>query len=308
MRVFVTGATGVVGRRAVPLLIAAGHEVTAVGRNPEKRRQLERAGAAPVALDLFSQEDVRSAVAGHDAVVNLATHIPPGMRTLLPWLWREHDRVRQAGSANLSEAACAGGVQRFIQESFAPIYPDRGDHWIDESAPLQPVGFNRSVLDAERSAEQFRAAGGTGIVLRFGAFYGPDAGHVLDLVKMIRRGWAAMPGPAESFISSVSHDDAASAVVAALDVPSGAYNVIDDEPVTHRDYVNALAAALGAPAPRLPPAWAARLFGPVGRLLARSLRISNRKLKQETGWQPKYRSVREGWRAVVSDLSATESA
>ena len=305
MRVFVTGATGVVGRRAVPLLIAAGHEVTAVGRNPEKRHQLERVGAVPVALDLFSRDDVRSAIAGHDAVVNLATHIPPGMRTLLPWRWRENDRVRQTGAARLSEAARAGGVPRLIQESFAPIYPDRGDRWIDESTPLEPVGFNRSVLDAERSAEQFSAGGGTGIVLRFGAFYGPDADHVLDLIKMIRRGWAAVPGPTGSFISSVSHDDAASAVVAALDAPGGPYNVVDDEPVTHRDYVAALAAALGVPAPRLPPAWAARLFGPVGGLLARSLRISNRSLKQATGWQPKYPSVREGWRAVVADLSTT---
>ncbi|HKX08065.1 MAG TPA: NAD(P)-dependent oxidoreductase [Stellaceae bacterium] len=308
MRVFLTGATGVVGRRAVPLLIAAGHAVTAVGRNPEKRRQLERMGAVPVALDLFSRDDVLSAVAGHDAVVNLATHIPPGMQTLVPWLWRENDRVRQAGSAILSEAARAGGVRRFIQESFAPIYPDRGDRWIDERTPLEPVRFNRSVLVAERSAEQFRAGGGVGIVLRFGAFYGPDADHVVDLIKMIRRGWAAMPGPAESLISSVSHDDAASAVVAALDTPSGTYNVVDDEPVTHRDYVDALAAALGAPAPRLPPAWAARLFGPVGGLLARSLRISNRSLKQATGWQPKYPSVREGWRAVVVELNLAKAA
>lgn len=308
MRVFVTGATGVVGRRAVPLLVAAGHEVTAVGRNPEKRRQLECAGALSVALDLFSRDDVRSAVAGHDAVVNLATHIPPGMQTLVPWLWRENDRVRQVGSLILSEAARAEGVQRLVQESFAPIYPDFGDRWIDESTPLEPVRFNRSVLDAERSVEQFRAGGASGIVLRFGAFYGPDADHVLDLIKMIRRGWAAMPGPSQSFISSVCHDDAASAVVAALESPSGTYNVVDDEPVTHRGYVDALAAALGVPAPRLPPAWAQRLFGPVGRLLARSLRISNRRLKQETGWRPKYPSVREGWRAVVAELSAAKAA
>lgn len=308
MRIFVTGATGVVGRRAVPLLVAAGHEVTAVGRNPEKRRRLERAGATPVALDLFSPEEVRSAVAGHDAVVNLATHIPPGMRALVPFLWRENDRLRRIASAILSEAARAGGVQRFIQESFAPIYPDRGDRWIDESTALAPVRFNRTVLDAERSAAAFSAGGGNAITLRFGAFYGADAGHIVDLVKMIRRGWAPMPGPAESLISSVSHDDAASAVVAALGAPAGIYNVVDDEPVTHRAYVDSLAAVLKASPPRLPPPWATRLFGSVGPLLARSLRISNRKLKQVTGWQPKYVSVREGWSAVVAELSATKAA
>jgi nucleoside-diphosphate-sugar epimerase len=306
MRVFVTGATGVVGRRAVPLLIAAGHEVTAVGRNPEKRRQLVRAGARAVAVDLFSPEDVRSAVAGHDAVINLATRIPPGMRALLPGLWRENDRLRRVVSAILCEAALAGGAQRLIQESFAPVYPDRGDRWIDESVALEPVRFNRSILDAERSADGFLAGGGTGVTLRFGAFYGPDAGHVVDLIGMIRRGWAPVPGPAESFISSVSHDDAASAVVAAVGAPSGVYNVVDDEPLSHRAYVDALATALGLPAPRLPPPWAAWLFGSVGAMLARSLRISNTRMKQVTGWQPRYPSVREGWPAVLTAMSAAK--
>ncbi|MGH7126334.1 MAG: NAD-dependent epimerase/dehydratase family protein [Stellaceae bacterium] len=304
MRIFVTGATGVIGRRAVPLLIAAGHAVTAVGRNPEKRRQLERAGAEAVGLDPFAQEDVRSAVARHDAVVNLATHIPPGMHALVPWLWRENDRLRGIASAILSEAARAAGVHRFIQESFAPIYPDCGDRWIDEGVPLEPVRFNRTVLDAEGSVQAFSAGGGTGIVLRFGAFYGPDAVHVRDLIKAVRRGFAPAPGPPESFISSLSHDDAASAVVAALGAPAGAYNVIDDEPLTHREYVDSLASALGVPPPRLPPGWATWLFGSVGALLARSLRISNRKLKQATDWQPKYPSVRDGWRAVVAELQA----
>src|SRR5512142_1054615 len=158
------------------------------------------------------------------------------MRAAVPWLWRENDRLRQVASAILSEAARAAGVRHFIQESFAPIYPDRGDRWIDESVALEPVGFNRSVLDAERSAEAFTAGGGTGIVLRFGAFYGPDAAHVIDLIKMVRRGLALAPGPPESFISSLSHDDAASAVVAALGTPAGTYNVVDDAPMTHRAY------------------------------------------------------------------------
>jgi len=307
MRVFVAGATGVIGTRAVPLLIAAGHEVMALGRSPEKRRQLERAGAQPVAVDLFSPQDVRGAVAGHDTVINLATHIPPGMRALLPGVWRENDRLRQTASAILAQAALAGGAQRFIQESFAPVYPARGERWIDESVPLAPAPFNRSILDAERAAERFTSGGGIGVVLRFGAFYGPDAAHVLDLIGMVRRGWAPMPGSAESFISSVSHDDAAGAVVAALGARSGAYNVVDDEPLSHRDYVDTLAAALGVAPPRLPPPWAARLFGSMGEMLARSLRISNKRLKQGTGWQPRYPSMREGWPAVVTELSLVKA-
>jgi len=305
MRVFITGATGVVGRRLVPLLVRAGHQVTAVGRAPEKRAALERQGAAAVALDLFAPEAVRAAVRGHDAVVNLATHIPHSfVRMLLPGAWRENDRIRRDGSAVLAGAAIAEGVPRFVQESFAPIYEAGGDRWIDEEWPVRPAKYNRSSLDAERSARRVTAEGGAGVVLRFAGFYGPDAFHVRELARMIRRGRAPLPGSPAGFISSISHDDAATATLAALGVPAGTYNVGDDEPVRRREFVDALAAALGAGPPRLPPAWVARLGGSLGELIARSQRISNRKLRGASGWVPKYPSVREGWRAAVDGLEA----
>ena len=103
-------------------------------------------------------------------------------------------------------------------------------------------------------------------------------------------------------MSSVSHDDAATAVVAALGIGPGIYNVVDDEPLRRRDYFTALADVLGVPPPRLPPLWVVRLTGSVGETIARSLRISNRKLRQESGWAPKYPSVREGYRAVVAQV------
>ena len=153
MKVFVAGGTGVVGRRAVPLLVQAGHEVTAVARTAEKAAALQKAGARPAAVDLFDADGVRCAVAGHDAVVNLATHIPRSFtRMLLPGAWRENDRIRRQASAILADAAMAGGASRFIQESFAPMYPDCGDEWIDEAVPPRPVRYNRSTLDAELSA------------------------------------------------------------------------------------------------------------------------------------------------------------
>ncbi|HKS26158.1 MAG TPA: hypothetical protein VJZ76_25430 [Thermoanaerobaculia bacterium] len=97
----------------------------------------------------------------------------------------------------------------------------------------------------------------------------------------------------------MSHDDAASAVAAALDVPAGIYNVVDDEPVTHRDFVNSLADRLGVCHPKFPPAWTARLLGSLGETLARSQRISNRKLRGASSWAPKFPSVREGWAAIL---------
>ena len=112
-RIFVTGATGVIGRRVVPRLVAAGHAVAAVGRSPEKRAALERQGAAAVDVDLRDAAALRRALDGHAVVLNLATHMPPSTnRMLLPGAWRENDRVRREGSAALVDAALAAGVSR----------------------------------------------------------------------------------------------------------------------------------------------------------------------------------------------------
>lgn len=302
MRILVVGATGVVGRRAVPMLIAAGHKVVAAGRNPARLAALESAGATVINLDMFDRAAVRRAAEGKDVVVNLATHMPSSTgRMMLPGAFRENDHIRREGSAILAEAATAAGASRFIQESFAPVYADGGDRWIDETAPVRPARYNRTVLDAERSAEEFGRQGGTGIVLRFAGFYGPDSWFLHEMLKMMRKGWAPIPGAADAYWSSISHDDAASAVVAALGVPSGIYNVCDDEPLTRRDFFNAFAGAFGIAAPKPMPAWAARLMGSLGELMSRSQRMSNRKLRA-AGWAPVYPSAREGFRATASAL------
>ena len=302
MRVFVTGASGVIGRRVVPLLVSAGHEVTAVGRTPEKRGALTRAGAEAVGVDLFDGAALRRVLRGHDAVVNLATHMPASTtKMLLPWSWRENDRVRKEGSAILVEAALDAGVPRFLQESFAPAYPDRGATWIEESTLLAPVAYNRSILDAERSAERFTAAGGTGVVLRFGAFYGPDAFTLHDMVKMVCRGWSALGGPPVAYLASIAHVDAPTAVVAALDIPAEVYNISDDEPLTRREYVDALAEGAGVGRPKSMPSWTTALMGSLGELLTRSVRMSNRKLRRAApGWAPRFPSAREGLREALA--------
>jgi nucleoside-diphosphate-sugar epimerase len=303
MKVFVTGATGVVGRRAVPLLAQAGHEVTAVARTPEKAAAVERAGARPVTVDLFDADGVRRAVAGHDAVVNLATHIPRSFaRMLMPGAWRENDRIRREASAILVDAALAAGATRFVQESFAPMYPDCGDEWIDEAVPPRPVRYNRSTLDAELSASRFTHAGGVGVILRFAGFYGPDAAHIPDFIRVTRTGMAALPGPPDAYFSSVSHDDAATAAVAALGLAAGVYNVADNDPLRRREFADVVADGLGVPHPRMQPGWMAKLMGSLGDLMSRSVRMSNRKLREASGWTPKYPSIREGWPALLAEM------
>jgi len=308
VRVFVTGGTGVVGRRAVPMLIAAGHEVTAAGRSRERLAALERAGARTLALDLFDRAAVERAVAGQEVVVNLATHIPPSStRMMLPGAWRENDRIRREGSALLAESALAAGASRFVQESFAPIYEDGGAAWLDERAPVRAVRYNRTVLDAERSGASVAERGRVGVVLRFAGFYGPDAHQMRDMLKLVRAGVAPLPGAADAYASLVSHDDAASAVVAALALPSGTYNVCDDEPLTRRELADAFADAFGLRRPKLLPAWTVALMGSLGELLARSERLSNRKLRS-FGWAPRWPSVRQGFRAVAEEWEREASS
>jgi len=299
--VFVAGATGVIGRRLVPVLLEAGHRVTAVGRTAEKRARLEEVGATAAPVDLFDADAVRRAVRGHDVVVNMATHIPPSSRIFVPGAWRQNDGVRRRVSANLAAAVLATGAERMIQESFAPIYEDGGDRWIEEDGPVRTARYNRSVLDAEAAAERVTRAGGIGVVLRFSYFYGADSDSTQDMMRYARRGRAPVIGSPDAYMSSVALDDAARAVVAALGVPAGRYNVTDDRPVTRREFAETLAAALGAPPPKFFPAWVAALGGSLGAMLARSQRISNAKFEAASSWRPRYPSVNEGWRATVSE-------
>lgn len=306
MRIFVTGATGVIGRRLIPLLARARHDVTAVARSAEQAARLAHQGAAPTHIDLFDPNSVVHAVARHDVIVNLATHIPPASKAFLPGAWRENNRVRREVSRNLIDAALAAGVTRFIQESFAGIYPDGGDAWIDEHTPVQPAKYVRSMLEAEGHAKRFTEAHRTGIVLRFALLYGPDSSHTADTIAYVRKGTAPTFGRRDSFISSLSTDDAATAVAAALTVPAGIYNVCDNEPVRRQEYFDSLAEALGVPKPWVPPAWLSHFFGSLGETIARSQRLSNEKLKRTSGWSPSYATVREGWRAVVNAVEFRE--
>src|SRR4051812_8122128 len=221
MKIFVTGATGVIGRRAVPLLIQRGHAVTGVSRSPQKSSELARSGAEPVQVDLFDIDAVRAALKGHDAVINLATSIPSSSKIFLPWAWRATGRIRRYVSANIASAARQVGVERVLQESFAPIYASAGDKWITETSPVKPVRYNRTVLDAERAASNFSEAGGSGIILRFAGFYGPDSDLTIDQINMVRKGWAPVLGSPEGYIPVVSHDDAARAVVQLVNAPAG---------------------------------------------------------------------------------------
>ena len=305
MRVLMVGATGVVGRPAVAALVAAGHDVTGLTRSPAKAAALLAAGATPVEFDLFDPAAARAAVDGHDAVIHAATHIPPISSFALPRAWAENDRLRREGTRVLVDAAIDSGVSVFVKESVSFGYADAGDSWIDESARLDPAPNVDSALVAESETERFaQVQGRRGVVLRFAGFYGPDAAGTHDTVKLARRGLAAIVGRPDAYVSAIHTDDAAAALVAALDAPPGTYNVADDEPLTRRDHFDALAAAFGLKRPRFLPTALGRLGGNNTSIIMRSQRVANRRFRGATSWAPRFPSARQGWRAIAEAWSA----
>jgi nucleoside-diphosphate-sugar epimerase len=304
VKLFVAGATGVLGSRVVPLLVAAGHDVTGVARSDEKAASLRGAGANPVGVDLFDPGAVQKAVRGAEVVCNLATHIPSLVQAALPGAWAENDRIRNDVSRNLVDAALDAGATRFVQESVVFLYADGGDRWIDEQFPLDVPAYMRSVVAAESQASRFTEAGGTGVVLRFGMFYGPGSSHTESTLAMARRRIGSAIGPKERYWTMVHLDDAAPAVVAALKVPAGVYNVVEDEPSTRAGQLDAVASALGVQKLRSPSRVMAVAGGRKTRALARSQRVTNRRFKELSGWAPRYPDARGGWRATVAAMGS----
>jgi nucleoside-diphosphate-sugar epimerase len=303
MRVFVTGATGAVGPHAVRALLEAGHQVTALVRSAEKRAQVEAMGATPAEASLFDRVALAAAFADHDAVANLATHIPSTNRMLLPGAWKENGRIREEGSAAVVDAALDAGVGRLVQESVVMIYADQGDRWVDEDAPVDDYPIARMNLAAEASARRFTESGGTGVVLRFGLFYGPGAGQSEEMMRFARRHVGSVLGSGDGYLSSIHVADAGAAVAAALHVPAGTWNVVDDEPLTKHAYADAMAEAVGVSPWVRSPGRLANLLGDRLTAVTRSVRAGNLRFKQATGWTPRYPSAREGLKAMAEELA-----
>jgi nucleoside-diphosphate-sugar epimerase len=302
MRVFVAGGTGAVGGHAIPALVREGHLVTALARTPEKAAALIAQGATPCSVSLFDRPALTAVFTGADAVINLATAIPSMSRWMSTKAWRRNDRVRTEGSAAIIDAAVAAGVERVVQESVSMLYRDHGTRWVDEDAPIDPYPMARANLAAEANVHRFSKADGTGIVLRFGWFHGPGAAHSEQLFAMARHHLGLVLGPPDGYVSSIHVADAGAAVAAALHAPTGIFNIVDDQPLTKRQYADAMAHAAGTAIWLRGPGRAAAIFGDRLTSLTRSLRVSNARFTAATGWAPRYPSAREGWIAIAEAL------
>jgi nucleoside-diphosphate-sugar epimerase len=307
MRVFLTGATGAIGFPTVRALLERGHHVRGVARSDDKAALLREIGAEPVAVDLFDGEAVKAAIDGSEAVLHLATNVPPLRRMARKKGWVMHNSLRTTATETLVDVALNTGVAKFVKESVTFVYPDGGDAWIDETTPPdESIEMLQPTLEGERIADRFTAGGGQAVVLRFGSFYGPTARGTDEALRLARWRMSMVGGKPEAFVSSIHTDDVASSAVAALDAPAGIYNVVEDEPVTRREYLDAFSAAFGLRRLRPTPTWLVKLAsGAAAAAVVRSWRISNRKLRDVTGWAPRYPSVREGWPAVAAAREAS---
>jgi nucleoside-diphosphate-sugar epimerase len=312
MRVFVAGATGVIGRQLVPRLVAAGHEVEGMTRKESNRALLDELGATPVVADALDPDRVAEAVrrARPDVIVHQLTAAPAKLDL------RHFDRdfaltnsLRTEGTDHLLSAGQAVGVQRFVAQGVGgyAAYARTGGPVKSEDDPLDsaPAREMHETQAAIRHLEQavLGAEWTEGTVLRYGALYGPGTSMAPggNEFELIRRRKYPLVGDGGGVWSFVHVADAAEAALAAVEQGSrGAYNVVDDDPAPVAEWLPALAQALGAKKPMRVPRFIGRLFaGEAGVVLMTEVRgASNAKAKRELGWRPAHPSWRQGFAAA----------
>jgi nucleoside-diphosphate-sugar epimerase len=311
MKVFLTGGTGAIGRPLVARLLESGHDVVATTRSPEHAAGLREQGAEAVVVDLLDRQAVLDAVrrARPEAVLHQATSLS-GRFDLKHFgrFFEQTNRLRTTGTDVLLEAARAAGANRFVAQGYAG-WPYRSDGPVlkteeepfEQGLPEEMRTTGAAIAHLERAV--LGAEGLEGIVLRYGSFYGPGTslGPDGDIVQAVRRRSMPVVGDGAGVWSFLHVEDGADATVAALERGnSGAFNVVDDEPVTTATFLPELARILGAKPPRHVPAWLAKpLIGEPGLWLMTKVRgVSNEKAKRELGWTPGRATWRVGFREL----------
>jgi 2-alkyl-3-oxoalkanoate reductase len=309
VRVFVAGATGVIGRRLVPQLLAAGHHVTAMVRSPARAEAARSLGAEPAVADALDADAVRSAVAEArpEAVIHELTALP---RRINPRRiardFELNDRLRSEGTRHLVQAAQAAGASRVIAQSISFAYtPGPAGTVHSEQDPLYvdaPMPFRRSARALAELETTVQSAGG--LVMRYGYFYGPGSSIARDgsVGEDVARRRVPIIGSGRGVWSFIQVDDAAAATVAALTRGEpGAYNIVDDEPAPVSEWLPALAQALCARPPRRVPAFVARLVAGSYAVstMTEAQGATNQLAARALGWTPRHKSWRAGFRDAL---------
>lgn len=307
MRVLVTGGTGEIGRPAVASLLAGGHDVHVATRSDESDRLAEALGARPVRVDLFDASSVRRSSDGFDALIHLATRIPPSADMGDAAAWVDNDRLRDETTGHVVDAALEHRIETVVLQSYFAVTPPQADAWIDEdpatlfgSSDWSQISVMASMWAAEQHMTRLAHAETRAAILRFGSIYSESSEQLHAQVEALRSGKATIPRGGGNYWPHLASDDAGRAVAAAVELPTGTYHVADDDPVTLRAFWAVAAAAVGADAPGSVP----DIHGPMAEVLLGSWRLRGRAFREATGWSPRSRSVRDGWPGAVGTYLA----
>jgi len=305
MRVFVAGGTGALGRRLVPQLVARGHRVTATTTAAGKAASLEQLGAEAVVMNGLDAASVSEtvAVARPDTIVHQMTAIAgkPDFKHIDRW-FATTNRLRTEGTDHLVSAAKETGVPHVVAQSYGNWNGLRQGGWVKtEEEPLDPMTGTRMqvVADAIRHLEDVVVEVG-GAALRYGGFYGPGAFD--DVAELVRKRQFPLVAGGTGYGSWIHLDDAASATVLAVEQRvQGVFNIVDDEPAPASEWLPYLAECAGAKPPMRVPSWLARLLaGEVAvAMMTQGRGFSNAKAKRELGWELRYPSWRQGFKAEL---------
>jgi nucleoside-diphosphate-sugar epimerase len=310
MKVFIAGATGVLGRRLIRALTVQGHSVVGQVRSAKAESVVREAGGEPRHADLFDAESLAKAAAGCDTVIHAATAIPTKPKTN-PADWAMNDHIRRKGTRCLTEAAAKIGAKAYLQQSIAWIARPNDDSPFDEDSPAVPDPAIQSAMDAEAIAREAGATEGfTVAILRGGFFYDSDSAHTRMLADGLRKRQMPILGTGDAVWAMIHTDDAASAFLAAAEQPkNGVWHVVDNELVTVRALLGEFAARLGARAPRRVPTWMARWLAGEQAVayFTRSTRTTNVRLRRDFAWMPRYPTYREGLDQIVAAWNAESS-
>ncbi|WP_432190367.1 NAD-dependent epimerase/dehydratase family protein [Streptomyces sp. Tue6028] len=310
VRVFVAGGSGVLGRRLVPQLVARGHEVTATTTSAIKLDLLARLGASAVVMDGLDAASVGEAVAraGAEVIVHQMTAISmahagkPDIKHPDRW-FALTNRLRTEGTDHLMAAAEATGVSHFIAQGYASWNGIRAGGWVKtEEDPLdllEGTAAHVGLKALSRVEDLVLKAGGA--VMRYGAFYGPDA--IDDQVELVRKRQYPLMGRGAGYSSWIHLDDAARATVLAVEQQArGVFNIVDDEPAPSSEWLPYLAACAGAKKPMRIPTWLGRLLAgdQAVVMMTEGRGFSNAKAKRELGWELRYPSWRQGFKEELT--------
>ncbi len=306
MKVFVAGATGAIGKELVPRLVAAGHDVVGMTHKQSNCALLDALGATPVVADALDPDQVAEAVAraNPEVIVHQLTAIGSLDLRHFDRDFALTNRLRTEGADHLLSAGRAVEVRRFVAQSYFAGYQRTGGAVKTEDDPLDPSPARamRETLNAIRYLEEavLGANWTEGIVLRYGAFYGPGTSMSAssEQFELVRKRKFPLVGNGAGVWSFIHIADAAEATVAAVDHGTrGIYNVVDDDPASVAEWLPVLAQKLGAKKPRRVPRFVGRMFaGEAGAVMMTEIRgASNAKAKRELGWQPGHASWRQGF-------------